>query len=113
VVVDVPVDDGDELPLLGGIRLLHTPGHTPGSISLFIPKESLVIVGDLLSNTYGLSLPARAFTVDIVREVSSIRRVVNLEFDKICFGHGLPLIRKAHPTIVNFAKMIENISQKD
>jgi glyoxylase-like metal-dependent hydrolase (beta-lactamase superfamily II) len=108
VAVDVPVNDGDELPILGGIRLLHTPGHTPGSISLFMPKEGLVIVGDVLSNTYGLSLPSRAFTVDMHQEINSIKRVANLEFNMICFGHGVPLTRKAHPSVINFAKIIEN-----
>lgn len=108
VVVDVEVSDGDELPILGGIRLLHTPGHTPGSISLFIPNEGLVIVGDVLSNTYGLSLPSRAFTVDMVKEINSIKRVADLEFNMVCFGHGLPLTRKARPAIINFAKMIES-----
>ena len=77
--VDVLVNDGDELPILGGVKILHTPGHTPGSISLFLPEEGMVIVGDVLSNTLGLSLPSKAFTVDIepgVSEVQDIRAAV-------------------------------------
>ena len=108
VTVDVEVRDGEELPILGGTWLLHTPGHTPGSISVFIPNEGLVIVGDVLSNTYGLSLPSRAFTVDMIKEINSIKRVADLEFDKACFGHGLPLIRKARQAIANFAEVIES-----
>jgi glyoxylase-like metal-dependent hydrolase (beta-lactamase superfamily II) len=108
VTVDVEVRDGEELPILGGTWLLHTPGHTPGSVSVFIPNEGLVIVGDVLSNTYGLSLPSRAFTVDMIKEINSIKRVADLEFDKACFGHGLPLIRKARQAIANFAEVIES-----
>jgi glyoxylase-like metal-dependent hydrolase (beta-lactamase superfamily II) len=102
VAVDTLVSDGEEFPILGGLRILHTPGHTSGSISLFLPKKGLVIVGDVLSNTYGLSLPSRAFTVDMAREINSIKRLANLEFDVVCFGHGLPIRRKAHQTIVDF-----------
>jgi glyoxylase-like metal-dependent hydrolase (beta-lactamase superfamily II) len=49
VAVDIIVDDEDELPVLGGIKVVHTPGHTPGSISLLLKKEKLAIVGDLMS----------------------------------------------------------------
>jgi glyoxylase-like metal-dependent hydrolase (beta-lactamase superfamily II) len=52
VAVTRTVDDGDELP--GGIKVYHTPGHTPGSLSLYMPDRGLIIVGDLLSNTFGL-----------------------------------------------------------
>ncbi len=106
VAVDKLVRDGEEFPILGGLRILHTPGHTPGSVSLFLPKKGLVIVGDVLSNTYGLSLPSRAFTVDLVQETKSIERVASLEFEIICFGHGLPIARKARQAIGDFASTL-------
>jgi len=31
----VPIEDGDVLPMLGGLRVIHTPGHTPGSVCFF------------------------------------------------------------------------------
>ena len=108
VAVDVLVSDGDELPILGGITILHTPGHTPGSISLFLQKEGLVIVGDVLSNTAGLSLPSKAFTIDLVQEINSIKRVASLDFAMICFGHGLPLRHRARQAIIDFAGRIES-----
>lgn len=103
VAVDIMIGDDDELPILTGIKILHTPGHTPGSISLYLPGEGLLIVGDVLSNTYGLTLPSKAFTVDMTREVKSIKRLASLEFDMVCFGHGLPIKRKARQIIVDFA----------
>lgn len=116
VAVDVLVSDGDKLPILGGIKILHTPGHTPGSISLFLEKEGLVIVGDLLSHTAGLSLPSKAFTINLVQEIQSIRRVASQDFKLICFGHGLAITHKAHQTVIDFASRIEskndNIRQK-
>ena len=32
IVVDERMDDGDMLPVLGGLHIIHTPGHTAGSI---------------------------------------------------------------------------------
>jgi hydroxyacylglutathione hydrolase len=47
--IDQGARDGDSL-LLGArqLHVLHTPGHTPGSISLWIPAEHTLIAGDTL-----------------------------------------------------------------
>jgi hydroxyacylglutathione hydrolase len=47
--IDTPAREGDVIRA-GGIevQVLHTPGHTPGSISLYMPLESKVIAGDTL-----------------------------------------------------------------
>ena len=110
--IDILLKDGDELPILGGTRVLHTPGHTPGSISLLLPRERLVIVGDVMAHSFKLSLPAKAFTVDVAQEIQSIKKIASLDFDAICFGHGKPLVRNAHPAIMEFAKMLESKYQK-
>ncbi len=99
VTVDVPLNEGDELPLLGGTRVLHTPGHTPGSLCLLIPGERLLIVGDVLGNRFGLHLPARKYTVDIRQELDAIRRLARLDFDVIAFGHGAPITCTARAAV--------------
>ena len=109
VAVDELVNDGDELPILGGIKILHTPGHTPGSISLFLEQEGLVIVGDVLSrSTLGLSLPSKAFTIDLAQEIQSIRRLASLDFTLIGFGHGAALTRNARRAVTDFASRTES-----
>ncbi len=104
VDVDVAVNDGDEIPVMGGIKVVHTPGHTPGCISFLLPEESVVIVGDLLSNGSTLRLPAKNFTIDPPREIESISKLAKLDFDSICFGHGSPILGKAHSIVSNFAE---------
>jgi hydroxyacylglutathione hydrolase len=49
VAIDAPARDGDHL-LIGATELhvLHTPGHTQGSISLWIPAEGKLVAGDTL-----------------------------------------------------------------
>ncbi len=106
VGVDILINDGDELPILGGIKILHVPGHTPGSICLFVQSKRLVIVGDVIANRFGLRLPSLAFTVDLAQEMVSVKKIASLDFDVICFGHGLPLTRKARTAVVDFANSL-------
>jgi len=49
VTIDSPAKDGDRL-VVGAteFHVLHTPGHTPGSISLWLPQERKLIAGDTL-----------------------------------------------------------------
>ena len=49
--IDVNARDGDSLTLgAADFHVLHTPGHTQGSISLWIPAENKVVAGDTLFN---------------------------------------------------------------
>jgi glyoxylase-like metal-dependent hydrolase (beta-lactamase superfamily II) len=105
--VDMAVNDKDELPILGGIEVLHTPGHTPGSISLYLKQEKMLIVGDLLANRFGLSLPSRMFTVNLAQEIESIKRISSLDFEVVCFGHGPPLTQNARESISRLARKFE------
>jgi glyoxylase-like metal-dependent hydrolase (beta-lactamase superfamily II) len=46
---DLLLKDGDVLPMGGhSFEILHTPGHSPGSISLYSADEGCVFVGDVL-----------------------------------------------------------------
>jgi hydroxyacylglutathione hydrolase len=47
--IDVQPEDGDTLRIgANEFTVLHTPGHTPGSISLWVPAEKKLIAGDTL-----------------------------------------------------------------
>jgi glyoxylase-like metal-dependent hydrolase (beta-lactamase superfamily II) len=49
VEIDTPAREGERLWVgSSGIEVLGTPGHTPGSISLWIPAEKKVLSGDTL-----------------------------------------------------------------
>jgi len=113
VEINTPLNDGDELPILGGTRIIHTPGHTPGSISLYIPQERLLIIGDVIANRGKLSLPSKAFTVDIAQDIQSMRKIADLEFNIACFGHGAPLTRNARPAILNLVNTLEKRYQAE
>jgi glyoxylase-like metal-dependent hydrolase (beta-lactamase superfamily II) len=95
-----PVVDGDELPVLGGLRVLHTPGHTPGSICLYSPEGRFVIVGDLLQRVKGkVTLPNYFFTDDMAQARQSIGRLAELDVETILFSHYAPYREKARETL--------------
>lgn len=87
--IDTPACEGDILRA-GGIEahVLHTPGHTPGSISLYLPAEQRVIAGDtLFKGSVGRTdLPGGDFD----KIASSIRgKLYTLPETTIVFpGHG-------------------------
>ncbi len=89
---DIQLVGGEVLRPLGGLKVIHTPGHTPGSISLFSPQNRLLIVGDAL-NKIGktLRLPYRMVSTDLAQAIDSIREIARLDFDILCFGHAPPL----------------------
>ena len=45
-----PVEDGQVLPMLGGLRVIHTPGHTPGSSVIVLSDggEQAMLLGDIV-----------------------------------------------------------------
>jgi glyoxylase-like metal-dependent hydrolase (beta-lactamase superfamily II) len=93
VPVDVTVQDGEHLDLLGGATVVHVPGHSPGSIALHFPSERLLICGDAIGNRRDrLGPPPKGFTADMNQAIASMRRMAELEFDVLCPGHGAPII---------------------
>ena len=87
--VDLRLVGGETLAVLGGCRIIHTPGHTPGHLSLYLPAISLLIAGDLLR--YENGLVARApehFTADHEAYEVSVQAIAKLEFDRMLPYHG-------------------------
>lgn len=107
VNVDILLQDEDVLPISDGLKVIHTPGHTPGSISLYFPKQRLVIVGDLIVHGDKLGLPTRTFTVDENQELNSILRVADLNFEIMCFGHGPPITTEACRQMKAFVETLQ------
>ncbi len=51
VKIDRVLNDGDEIDTDTRLQILHTPGHSPGSISIFLPEEDVLIIGDAVPGT--------------------------------------------------------------
>ena len=88
VRIDELLHDGDELPVLGGLRIVHTPGHTPGHVALYLPELALLIAGDAMEYRRGrLTGPAAAVTADMPEALRSIDTLSRLAIETIAFSH--------------------------
>lgn len=91
--VDIRLAGGETLEPLGGLEVVHTPGHTAGSISLYSPRYKLLFTGDALRNRpRALQLPPRniaGFNRKLALE--SVHKISRLDVDTLCPGHGLPV----------------------
>jgi glyoxylase-like metal-dependent hydrolase (beta-lactamase superfamily II) len=93
VTADEILSDNDILPVLGGIRIIHTPGHSKGHISLLAMNEGVLMAGDLLSNTTSLGLSV--IYEDLNDGLSSIRKAAGHDFEKMVFDHGRAIMKNA------------------
>ena len=95
-VVSKTVEDGVVLPMLGGVRVLHTPGHTPGSVSYLLEERGVLFSGDSLfsdGSTVSRLLPFPGSNIQVYRR--SLDRLAGMNFDALCGGHGEPLVGSA------------------
>ncbi|REK74774.1 MBL fold metallo-hydrolase [Paenibacillus paeoniae] len=87
--VDETLIDGQELPFCGGIRVIHTPGHTPGHISLYLRKSKILIAGDSMYSVDGtlggIHVPT---TLDINEARLSLEKYVDLNITSVICYHG-------------------------
>ncbi len=91
--VDIRLAGGERLEPLGGLEVIHTPGHTAGSISLYSPKHKLLLVGDALrKRRKALLLPPRSIAgFNRGQALESVLKISRLDIDTLCTGHGLPI----------------------
>lgn len=99
------LQDGDEIG--AGFRVVDCPGHSPGHVAFFREADRVLVAGDVWFNmllprlTTGLREPFGFVTPDPARNRASMRRLVELEPQIACFGHG-PVLTDAAGTLRAF-----------
>ncbi len=87
-----PMGDGDVLDVPGTPRIIHTPGHTPGSVSVHVPSHDALFLGDAMTTRNvltGVSGPRPApFTLQPEEAVTSLGRIEDLDATWVLSGHG-------------------------
>ncbi len=101
--VDVILEDGQTVD---GLKVIYTPGHTRGSISLLDESRSLLIAGDAANNEKGLGPMDDQFNVDPKTHRESIKKVAGFQFENAVFGHGRPIKGGASAQFVALAKRL-------
>ncbi|AMR34575.1 MBL fold metallo-hydrolase [Mucilaginibacter sp. PAMC 26640] len=98
------IDLYDGIPELPEWKVIHTPGHTPGHISLFLPLNTTLIAGDAFTTTRAesawslmlykkqVSGPPKYITSDWIAAGKSVRKLAALQPRIAATGHG-PVMR--------------------
>ena len=96
-----------ENDMIGNFKVIETPGHSDGHISLFREKDGVLIIGDaavnmnLLTTVSGLRLPPNIFTSDQEKNIQSLQKLAKLKPAIICFGHG-PIMKNINQEFEKF-----------
>ncbi len=96
--VDRILEAGEEIDALDGCVVIHTPGHTAGSLCLYQPDRQILLCGDALfgmnpvTQKREMGLYLKPITLDNARALQSVRRLASLPIKVICFGHGEPIV---------------------
>ena len=86
--------DGATLDFPGSPRVIHLPGHTPGSAALHVTARDALFIGDAIATvavTNGSTGPMIApYTADPVAAIASLGRLDGVEAGWVLPGHGQP-----------------------
>ncbi|MBU1672109.1 MAG: MBL fold metallo-hydrolase [Actinobacteria bacterium] len=98
VVVDRVLEEGD---IVEGLRVIHVPGHTEGSIVLYDAVAGALYSGDCIRNENGiLDGPPPQFTPDMDLAFDCItEKILPLDFEVLLPGHGEPLVGGARDAV--------------
>jgi glyoxylase-like metal-dependent hydrolase (beta-lactamase superfamily II) len=95
IQVDEVLTEGQILPVLGGLQVVETPGHSPGHLSFYAPSVHVLFCGDSMkSNDKGLRASRSRNNWDQTLAEVSVRKQAALGAQIVCPGHG-PVIKEA------------------
>jgi hydroxyacylglutathione hydrolase len=100
VKADILLKEGDQI---GDYRVIHTPGHTPGSICLYNPKNKVIFVGDNLQYSKGkIKSPSSRLIPEPELYKESMKKLGDLDIEVILTGHGPPVKSDANKKLKEF-----------
>ena len=104
VKADILLEDGDKI---GDYQVIHTPGHTSGSICLYNPNNKVLFVGDnLMYSNNKIEGPRVLHEPGEYKK--SIEKLKNLDIDVILTGHGQAITSAANSKLETFLTELDN-----
>jgi glyoxylase-like metal-dependent hydrolase (beta-lactamase superfamily II) len=86
--------DGDVLPIAGGIRAIHIPGHCAGQLAFHILRGGgVLLAADAAANMMRLGLMPGYEDIETGRR--SLAKLAGFRFEVAGFGHGAPILSNA------------------
>jgi len=103
VKVDRVLADSQLLDCLGGLQVVHTPGHTPGHVSLLHPGTGVLITGDCILNPLSrMQWAYSLYCTSPAQNRQSAARFADLDFKVAAFTHGTEIRDRARERIRDF-----------
>ena len=111
IIVDEQVSDGN---MIGSLKVIHTPGHTPGHISLYYDEDRILFGADTIYKhvfgAEGMYISPPIVSIDSVTATVSAQRLAKIKFDKLLMSHqDSPLLERARESV---EKLVSNTLQK-
>jgi glyoxylase-like metal-dependent hydrolase (beta-lactamase superfamily II) len=94
--------DGQVLDVAGGLRVVATPGHSPGHISLLHEPTQTLITGDAIFNVLGVRYSPRVFCSDFRLSRRTAHVLGELEYERAGFAHGPEVLDGAREAVRRF-----------
>ncbi|MDQ0877493.1 glyoxylase-like metal-dependent hydrolase (beta-lactamase superfamily II) [Paenibacillus sp. V4I3] len=83
------MSDGETLPIGDGLTVIHTPGHTPGHVSLYHQASKTLIAGDALVIHNGeLQCSSPYSTIDMGKAIRSLEKFKPFDIESVVCYHG-------------------------
>lgn len=98
----LPLHDGQVLPVAGGLRVLHTPGHSDGHVSLLHEPTGVLVTGDAMMNLRRIRISPRFLCSDFALTRKTVHRLGELEYDVAAFTHGPHIVDGARERVRRF-----------
>jgi glyoxylase-like metal-dependent hydrolase (beta-lactamase superfamily II) len=104
IVPDIILGEGD---IIGELTVLHTPGHTPGSICLWSERDRVLMSGDTVfsDGCFGRYDFPGGSRIELAR---SLDRLALLDVDGLYPGHGKPVERGGARHILAAQELIKS-----
>ena len=97
VIVTTEFQHGALLP--GGLRAVHTPGHSPGHTALLHEDTGVLFTGDAVINVHGVHYAPGFLCTDADRNRQSADQLGELDFEVAAFAHGPELRQDARAAV--------------
>jgi glyoxylase-like metal-dependent hydrolase (beta-lactamase superfamily II) len=104
-----PLADGDILPMLGGLEVIHTPGHTPGSVCLYGAGDRVLFVGDALQRRGAkIGFASALYSDDRRAAERAVKRLAQLDVELVVFSHYPPIREGANEALRELAGRVRD-----
>ncbi len=101
VAVDESFEEDGPLSFIKNVISIHTPGHMPGHISLYITSLKTLIAADaMVIENECLQIANPQFTLDLPEAIASVKKLSQLEIDTLICYHGGIMTENIHQNMI-------------